>query len=125
MEGIGSVEDEGLPRAGDRVSCFLRGHGRRDRRGGARGGGGGRGGGIGGPELAAAVSNAGGLGVLGMGGLPAPLIREEIGRTRGLTQRPFAVNLILPLLQEGQVEVCFDERVPVVILFWGDPKRYA
>jgi NAD(P)H-dependent flavin oxidoreductase YrpB (nitropropane dioxygenase family) len=49
----------------------------------------GMGGGLAGPELAAAVSNAGGLGVIGMGGLPEPVIRTEIARTRQLTDRPF------------------------------------
>ncbi|MFL5859193.1 MAG: nitronate monooxygenase [Solirubrobacteraceae bacterium] len=55
----------------------------------------GMGGGLAGPELAAAVSNAGGLGVLGMGGLPTPAIHESIRRVRALTDRPFGVNLLL------------------------------
>ena len=43
-----------------------------------------------GPELVAAVSNAGGFGVLGAsGGMPPELIRAEVERTRGLTGRPF------------------------------------
>jgi NAD(P)H-dependent flavin oxidoreductase YrpB (nitropropane dioxygenase family) len=85
----------------------------------------GMGGGMAGPELTAAVSNAGGCGVLGMGGLPAPFIREQIRQTRSLTDKPFGVNIILPLLQEGQIETCLDERVPILILFWGDPKPYV
>ena len=80
----------------------------------------GMGGGGAGPELAAAVSNAGGLGVLGMGGVPPDVIREAIRATRSLTDRPFGVNIILALLEEGQIEVCLEERVPVLILFWGD-----
>ncbi|HEU5242656.1 MAG TPA: nitronate monooxygenase, partial [Ornithinibacter sp.] len=56
----------------------------------------GMGGGGAGADLAAAVSNAGGFGVLGMGGLPAALIRAEIQRTRQLTTRPFGVNLLVP-----------------------------
>jgi NAD(P)H-dependent flavin oxidoreductase YrpB (nitropropane dioxygenase family) len=79
---------------------------------------------IAGPELAAAVSNAGGCGVLGMGGFPAPYTRQEIGRLRTLTDRPFGVNLLLPLLQDGQIEACLDEKVPVLVLFWGDAKPY-
>jgi nitronate monooxygenase len=63
----------------------------------------GMGGGISGPELVAAVSNAGACGVLGMGGLPAPYIRQQIRRVRALTDKPFGVNLLLPLLQEGQI----------------------
>ena len=79
---------------------------------------------VAGPDLAAAVSNAGGGGVLGMGGMPAPYIRQEIHRLRTLTDKPFGVNLILPLLQEGQIETCLDEKVPLLVLFWGDPKPY-
>jgi nitronate monooxygenase len=85
----------------------------------------GMGGGMAGPELVAAVSNAGACGVLGMGGLPAPYIRQEIRRLRTLTDKPFGVNIILPLLQEGQVETCLDEKIPILVLFWGDPKPYV
>lgn len=62
------------------------------------------GGGMAGPELVAAVSNAGACGVLGMGGLPAPHIRQQIHHLRTLTNKPFGVNILLPLLQEGQIE---------------------
>ncbi len=78
-----------------------------------------------GPDLAAAVSNAGGFGVLGMGGVPAPFIREQIEETRRLTQQPFGVNIILALLQEGQIEAVLDEPVSLLILFWGDAKPYV
>lgn len=81
----------------------------------------GMGGGVAGPELAAAVSNAGGCGVLGMGGLPAPFIREQIRATRALTNKPFGVNLLLPLLQGDEVQACLDEGVAFLVLFWGDP----
>src|SRR5215510_10542711 len=79
---------------------------------------------VAGPELAAAVSNASGCGVLGMAGAPAPYIRQEIQRLRTLTDKPFGVNLILPLLQEGQVDVCLAARVPLLVFFWGDPSPY-
>jgi nitronate monooxygenase len=82
----------------------------------------GMGGGTAGVDLAAAVSDAGGLGVLGMGGVPPPVVREQIQRLRSATKKPFGVNLILALLEEGQVEACLEEKVPVLILFWGDPK---
>src|SRR5215470_1779576 len=81
--------------------------------------------GIAGPELVAAVSNAGGCGVLGMGGLPARYIRQQIQQLRELTNKPFGVNIILPLLQEGQIETCLEEKVPILVLFWGDPKPYV
>jgi NAD(P)H-dependent flavin oxidoreductase YrpB (nitropropane dioxygenase family) len=84
------------------------------------------GGGLAGPELASAVSNAGGLGVLGMGGLPEPVIRAEIARTRSLTDKPFGVNIIMPLVEdEGQILCTLDEAVPVLVLFWGDPAPYV
>jgi nitronate monooxygenase len=85
----------------------------------------GMGGGIASAELAAAVSNAGGLGVLGMGGLPTDVTREQIGRLRTLTTKPFAVNVILALAEEGQVDACLDDRVPVLILFWGDARPFV
>jgi NAD(P)H-dependent flavin oxidoreductase YrpB (nitropropane dioxygenase family) len=78
------------------------------------------GGGTAGPELAAAVCDAGGLGFLGMGGLPARAIREHIRETRRRTSKPFGAGLLLPLLEGGEVEACVEERVPVLLLFWGD-----
>jgi len=83
------------------------------------------GGGGAGPELAAAVSNAGGLGLLGMGGMPTPLIREEIRETRARTSKPFGVGLLLPFFEGGEVEICLDERVPVLMLFWGDVRPHV
>ena len=52
-------------------------------------------GGVAGPELAAAVSSAGGLGILGGAFLPADELRRRIRRTRELTDRPFGVNLLM------------------------------
>lgn len=78
------------------------------------------GGGNAGPELAAAVSDAGGLGLLGMGGLPAAAIREQIRVTRKLTSKPFGAGLLLPRLEGGEVDACVEERVSVLLLFWGD-----
>ena len=83
------------------------------------------------PELAAAVSNAGGCGVLGS--IPADHLRPDIARLRSLTDRPFGVNVIIvglgspdvaPLIEE-RIAVCFDERVPVLVLFWGDPGPFV
>ena len=78
-----------------------------------------------GPELAAAVSNAGGCGVLGTASLPGKFVRAEIKRLKGMTDKPFGVNLVLPLVRRGQVEACFDEGVPILVLFWGDPTPYV
>jgi NAD(P)H-dependent flavin oxidoreductase YrpB (nitropropane dioxygenase family) len=78
-----------------------------------------------GPELVAAVSNAGGLGILQAQLHPPPRFREEIRRVRALTAKPFGVNLILHFPVEDQVTVCLEERVPVLSLFWGDPTPYV
>jgi nitronate monooxygenase len=78
-----------------------------------------------GPELVAAVSNAGGLGILQAQFCTPPLFREEIHRIRALTDKPFGVNLLLHFPIEDQVAVCLEERVPVLSLFWGDPTPYV
>src|SRR5262245_15652644 len=76
------------------------------------------------PELVAAVSNAGGLGILQAQFCPPLLFREEIRRVRALTARPFGVNLLLHFPVEDQVAICLDERVPVLSFFWGDAAPY-
>ena len=78
-----------------------------------------------GPELVAAVSNAGGLGFLQAQLAPPPLFREEIRRVRELTDKPFGVNLILHFPIDEQIAICIDERVPIVSFFWGDPTPYV
>ncbi len=84
----------------------------------------GMGGGSAGADLAAAVSNAGGFGVLGMGGVPPPGIRAQIQRTRELTAKPFGVNVLLPMLEPGQIEACLEEGVSALIPFWGEMKPH-
>ena len=71
------------------------------------------------PQLVAAVSNAGGLGMLALGWSPPDAMRAEIRATRALTGRPFGVNLVLTQPQEERVAVCLSEGVPVVSFFWG------
>jgi NAD(P)H-dependent flavin oxidoreductase YrpB (nitropropane dioxygenase family) len=78
-----------------------------------------------GPDLVAAVSNAGGLGILQAQLCPPPLFRQEIRRVRALTDRPFGVNLILHFPVEDHVAVCLEECVPVLSFFWGDPTPYV
>jgi NAD(P)H-dependent flavin oxidoreductase YrpB (nitropropane dioxygenase family) len=81
---------------------------------------------VAGTELAAAVSNAGGLGIMSFNGNPPSLLRQEIRRLRELTDdRPFGVNLLLTLSGEEHVAVCLEERVPVLSFFWGDPSPYV
>lgn len=81
--------------------------------------------GIAGAALTSTVSNAGGLGVLGLGGLQASVMQDLIAETRALTRRAFGVNIIMPMMQPGQIETCYDERVPLMVLFWGDPEPYV
>jgi len=62
-----------------------------------------------GPELVAAVSNAGGLGILQAQFHAPPRFREEIRRVRALTAKPFGVNLLLHFPVEDQMAVCLEE----------------
>lgn len=86
-------------------------------------------GGVGRAELAAAVSNAGALGMLAMIRMPPDFIRRQIRRTRELTDRPFGVNLVPPVAPESgfesQLSVCIEERVPLVSLFWCEAAPYV
>ena len=77
------------------------------------------------PELAAAVSNAGGLGMLALTWTPPGSVRESIRATRALTDRPFGVNLVLEWEQHERVQVCAEESVAAVSTFWGDPRPYV
>ncbi|HPD37549.1 MAG TPA: enoyl-[acyl-carrier-protein] reductase FabK [Mesotoga infera] len=73
-------------------------------------------------SLASAVSNAGGLGVIAAGNLDPEELREEIIRTRRLTDKPFGVNIMLLSPQAGKlVEVVCEEKVPVVTTGAGNP----
>jgi len=78
-----------------------------------------------GAELAAAVSNAGACGVLGLSRAPASFIHQEIKRTRTLTERPFGANIILARPSDEQVAACLEARVPLLVFFWGDPAPYV
>ena len=71
------------------------------------------------PQFAAAVSNAGGLGMLALGWSPPEAVRAEIRATKALTERPFGVNLVLTYPQEERLAICMEEGVPVVSFFWG------
>jgi nitronate monooxygenase len=79
----------------------------------------GMGGGLSRHELAAAVSEAGGLGTIAVNGAGA--IRRELEAARALTGRPLAVNLLLPFARRDWFAAA--ERADVVITFWGRPRR--
>ncbi len=76
-------------------------------------------------ELAAAVSNAGGLGVIGAGHMPADALQHEITKVKQWTKSPFGVNVMLrsPFVKEV-IELLINERVPVVTTGAGNPGEY-
>lgn len=79
----------------------------------------GMGGGTAAHELAAAVSEAGGLGTIGI--LDPATLRKEVGAARRLTGKPIAVNLLLPFARRGHWEAASE--ADVVVTFWGRPTR--
>jgi enoyl-[acyl-carrier protein] reductase II len=70
-------------------------------------------------ELVAAVSNAGGLGIIGALGRSPDDLRDEIRRVRALTSKPFGVNHVVCLINDQSVELSLSQRVPVISLSWG------
>jgi enoyl-[acyl-carrier protein] reductase II len=77
-------------------------------------------------ELASAVSNAGGLGIIGAGSMYPEILREQILKCKEATDKPFAVNL--PLLypsMEEHVQTIIDLKVPIVFTSAGSPKKWT
>ena len=76
-------------------------------------------------ELAAAVSNAGGIGIIGAGQMPTEILRGEIRHAKELTERPFGVNLMLltPHIDE-LVAMVIEEGVHAVTTGAGNPAKY-
>ena len=81
---------------------------------------------IGTAELASAVSNAGGLGIIGAGHMPPEILRAEIQKCKGWTDKPFGVNVMLmsPYVKEV-MQVVLEEKVPVVTTGAGNPGEYV
>lgn len=76
------------------------------------------------PDLAIAVTNAGGIGALCAALVPADASRLLIRAIKAATAgRPFHVNLITPYVLPGQVEAIVEEEVPIVSFHWGNPPR--
>lgn len=77
-------------------------------------------------ELAAAVSEAGGLGVIGSGAAPPDWLREQLHKARALTKKPFGVNVMLlsPYLAEI-MDILLEEPVAVVTTGAGNPGKYV
>lgn len=76
-------------------------------------------------ELAAAVSNGGGIGIIAAGGAPGEVVREQIKKARELTDKPFGVNVMLmsPFADEV-MQVVIEEKPEVVITGAGNPSKY-
>lgn len=86
-----------------------------------------------GPELAAAVSQAGGFGVIGgAGGTPRDVLSRRVADARALTRSPIGANLIIEQTEpddeawlRGQIAALAEMGVAAVVLFWGDPQPYV
>ena len=77
-------------------------------------------------ELAAAVSNAGGLGLIGSGSMTPEVLREHIVKCKAATSKPFGVNVPLMRPQADELmQVIADEGVPVVFTSAGSPKKWT
>jgi enoyl-[acyl-carrier protein] reductase II len=76
-------------------------------------------------SLAAAISNAGGLGIVAAGNAPASYVREEIKRTRELTDKPFGVNIMLLSEFASEIaELVCEEGIEIVTTGAGSPGKY-
>lgn len=77
-------------------------------------------------ELASAVSNAGGLGIIGSGSMYPDILREHITKCKNATDKPFAVNL--PMLYpdiDKHIETIIELKVPIVFTSAGNPKTWT
>ena len=76
-------------------------------------------------DLASAVSNAGGLGIIAAGNAPADYVRAQVQKAKGMTDKPFGVNVMLmsPFADEV-AQVLAEEKVAVVTTGAGNPSKY-
>ena len=77
-------------------------------------------------ELASAVSNCGGLGLLGSGSMYPDVLRDHIKKCKKSTNKPFGVNipLLYPSIEE-HIKIIIEEKVKIVFTSAGNPKKYA
>ncbi|MFH1557638.1 MAG: nitronate monooxygenase, partial [Pseudomonadota bacterium] len=73
------------------------------------------------PDLAAAVSNAGGLGMIGADVAPAEALRAMVRAVKTMTERPFGVDLLAPMITDAHLDVIAEEGVALCVVFWGNP----
>ena len=77
------------------------------------------------PHLAAAVSEAGGLGIIGADSAPAEVVREEIRKAKALTDKPIGVKIMLMNPNAPEVvKVVIEEGIKVVTTGAGNPAKY-
>lgn len=75
--------------------------------------------------LAAAVSNAGGAGIIAGGSAPAELIQEEIRKAKALTDKPFGINIMLMAPNADDLaQLVIDEKIPFITTGAGNPGKY-
>ena len=76
-------------------------------------------------ELAAAVSNGGGIGLIAAGNAPADVVRAQIQKAKSLTDKPFGVNVMMmsPFVEEV-MQVIIEEKPAVVATGAGNPGKY-
>ncbi len=76
-------------------------------------------------ELAAGVSNGGGLGLIAAGNAPADYVKEQIKKARELTDKPFGVNvMLLSPFAEDVIKMLLEEKVDVITTGAGNPAKY-
>ncbi|HSQ33631.1 MAG TPA: nitronate monooxygenase, partial [Peptostreptococcaceae bacterium] len=76
-------------------------------------------------ELASAVSNAGGLGLIAAGSAPKDVIKEQIKKCRELTDKPFGLNIMLMSpFADDIMDLVVEERIPVITTGAGNPGKY-
>ena len=76
-------------------------------------------------ELAAAVSNGGGLGLIAAGNAPGAWVREQITKARTLTTKPFGVNvMMLSPYADEVIQIIIEEKIPVITTGAGNPGKY-
>ena len=77
-------------------------------------------------KLASAVSNAGGLGIIGAGSMYPDMLRQHIQKCKAATSKPFGINV--PLLYndlEKHIQIIIEEKVPIIFTSAGNPKTWT
>src|SRR5215813_7652006 len=76
-------------------------------------------------DLAAAVSNAGGIGTIALVGFNSEGMQSQIAAARELTSKPLFINLLIPFLRPGLIELAAREPIDAITFFWGEPAEFV